>query len=222
MPYAPRPVAGTQIYYEVHGDGPPVVLVPGGGGNHASWWQQIPHFQSRYTLILIDWPGYGLSRSEAEQFDITEWPDAILAVLDDLGIGRAAVVAQSLGGMPTLLFAVQHPGRVAGLVLNSSVGSIRDEAFRAVWLADRTEADRAPARERLIFHESQTDSLAKSVLFRALSSFNQARPAGGNIVNQRGDQGASFAELRELAGRGVPLWFLWGDGDRTRKPAIRR
>ena len=72
MPYAKETVAGTRIYYEVHGEGPAVVFVPGGGGNHASWWQQIPRFHGRYKLILVDWPGYGLSRADTTEFDILQ------------------------------------------------------------------------------------------------------------------------------------------------------
>jgi pimeloyl-ACP methyl ester carboxylesterase len=221
MPHTTTEVGGAAVYYEVHGDGPALVLLPGAGGNHAVWWQQIAHFRDRYKVIPVDWPGCGLSRSDAGQFDILQWPDAVLAALDHAGVEKAVLVAQALGGMPALLFAVQHPERVAGLVLTSSIARISDEDFRALWLADRHVADRRPEGQRL----PHGPDVAKGILFRALHGFNQARPSGlgnGNIVNHRGDQGASVTQVRELIAGGVPVWFLWPEFDASQQASTYR
>lgn len=83
MPYATTDE--LEVYYETHGEGRPLVLLHG-GGNHLAWWQQVPHFQDRYQVITIDFPGYGLSRSKSGEYDNAQYADAILAVLDHAGI----------------------------------------------------------------------------------------------------------------------------------------
>jgi hypothetical protein len=52
---------GAELYYEVHGDGPPLVLAHGAGGNHMSWWQQVPHFRERYRRVTFAHRGFAPS-----------------------------------------------------------------------------------------------------------------------------------------------------------------
>ncbi len=55
MPFAP--INGIDLYYEEHGDGPPLVFAHGVGGNHASWYQQVPFFARSYRAITCDQRG---------------------------------------------------------------------------------------------------------------------------------------------------------------------
>src|SRR5262245_66652563 len=50
------------FYYEVHGEGPAVVLAHGAGGTHMSWWQQVPALSQHYKVITIDHRTFGFSR----------------------------------------------------------------------------------------------------------------------------------------------------------------
>ena len=59
MPFLERD--GARLYYETHGAGPALVFVHGLGGGHLSWWQQVPHFRDRYTCVIFDHRGFGLS-----------------------------------------------------------------------------------------------------------------------------------------------------------------
>ena len=52
-------VNGTELYYEVHGSGPPLVLAHGVGGNHGIWWQQLPYLSQWYTVVTFDHRGFG-------------------------------------------------------------------------------------------------------------------------------------------------------------------
>ncbi len=119
---------GADIYYEVHGSGPPLVLAHGAGGNRISWWQQVPHFAQRHRLIVLDHRGFGRSRCSPDDFRPARFPDDLAAVLDAEQVPRAALVCQSMGGWTGLPFALRHPERVACLVLCSTPGGLYNEA----------------------------------------------------------------------------------------------
>ena len=70
------------IYYEAHGDGPPVVFAHGGGGNTLEWFQQMPAFTKRYRCILFDHRGWGRSRCDVDDIDPRYFPGDVFAVMD--------------------------------------------------------------------------------------------------------------------------------------------
>jgi len=112
---------GIELYYEEHGEGAPVVFLHGAGGNHISWWQQIPAFRERYRCITIDHRGFGRS-TDPQNEGWGRHADDLEALLDHLGTERAALVAQSMGGITALGFAVRHPERVTALAMCDTWG----------------------------------------------------------------------------------------------------
>jgi len=107
---------GADLYYEVHGEGTPVLFCHGAGSNAATWWQQLPAFAPRHRCITVDLRCFGRSRAPLETFTVPVLVADALAVLDAAGAARAVVVGQSLGGMVGLQLALRHPERVAGFV----------------------------------------------------------------------------------------------------------
>jgi pimeloyl-ACP methyl ester carboxylesterase len=106
-------VEGGRIYYEVEGDGPPVLLIHGGLGTLRMWDEQVPRFAERHRVIRYDTRGLG--RTETDEVEFANRDDAI-AVLDHLGVASAAVVGQSRGAMIALDLALDRPDRVDALV----------------------------------------------------------------------------------------------------------
>src|SRR5271156_2946347 len=115
MPFAP--VNGVELYYESYGDGPPLVFAHGAGGNHLSWWQQLPVFASRFRCVTFDHRGFGFSRDVPDSPGPRAFGDDLRGLLDHLGIDRANLVSQSMGGWTNAAFAVAHPERVRTLAL---------------------------------------------------------------------------------------------------------
>lgn len=107
---------GRDIYYERHGEGPPVLFCHGAGSNAATWWQQLAAFGRQHTCLTVDLRCFGRSVAPLEEFRFELFVDDMLALLDQEGIGRVAVVGQSLGGMVGLRMALWHPQRVAAFV----------------------------------------------------------------------------------------------------------
>ncbi|WP_298269879.1 alpha/beta fold hydrolase [uncultured Bradyrhizobium sp.] len=126
---------GVEIYYEIHGNGPPLILTHGYSSTSAMWQGQIEALSKRHRLILWDMRGHG-------QSDYPDNPDAyseahtvgdIAALLDAAGADKAVVGGLSLGGYMSLAFHRAHPERVrALLIIDTGPGFKKDEA-REVW-----------------------------------------------------------------------------------------
>ncbi len=107
---------GARIWYATYGPGAPVLLLHGGLGHSGNWGYQVPALiASGYRPILIDSRGHGRSTRDARPFTYELMASDVLAVLDTLGLERAAVVGWSDGACIALILAMQAPARVAGV-----------------------------------------------------------------------------------------------------------
>ena len=106
-------VSGGRLYYEVEGEGHPVLLIHGGLGSLRMWDEQAPAMAERHRVIRYDTRGFG--RSETDDVEFSDRADA-LAVLDHVEAAAACVVGQSRGGGIALDLALEHPQRVHALV----------------------------------------------------------------------------------------------------------
>src|SRR5215472_18435749 len=102
-------------------DADTVVLLHGGGPGASSWsnfGKNMPVIASRFRTVMMDLPGYGgsVARPPTAHF-FTLAADALAGLLDDLGIGKAHLIGNSLGGGTALRFALRYPDRVGRLVL---------------------------------------------------------------------------------------------------------
>ncbi|MEJ7628201.1 MAG: alpha/beta hydrolase [Nocardioidaceae bacterium] len=96
------------------GDGADVLLIHAGVTDRRSWRPLLESLDSRRRYVSYDMRGYGETRYEPE--DHFAYDDA-LAVMDEVGLGRAVVVGSSTGGRAALDLTLEHAGRVAALVL---------------------------------------------------------------------------------------------------------
>jgi pimeloyl-ACP methyl ester carboxylesterase len=105
------------VFYEVTGSGPPVVLLHAGGTDASIWDPQVAPLAERFTVLRFDARGYGRwVDPSGEPFSRV---DDLLAVMDDAGLARAALVGESQGARVALETACTHPDRVTALVLAS-------------------------------------------------------------------------------------------------------
>ena len=123
------PAEGTEIYFEWYGDGPALLLAHGLGGSHLTWWQNIPSFLDAYRVVVLDHRGFGRS-SDTPQAGTEALALDVQAVLNHLGIERAHLVGQSMGGWAIAGFALRWPHRVRSLVLTGTIGGIVDDVLR--------------------------------------------------------------------------------------------
>ncbi|KAB8145772.1 alpha/beta hydrolase [Chloroflexia bacterium SDU3-3] len=111
------PSDGAQIWYASYGAGRPIILLHGGLGNSGNWGEQIAALLGQgYRAVLIDSRGHGRSTRDARPFSYDLMAADVLAVMDALGLGRAALVGWSDGACTALALAKAQPERVAGVL----------------------------------------------------------------------------------------------------------
>ncbi|AWS47776.1 alpha/beta fold hydrolase [Streptosporangium sp. 'caverna'] len=107
-------INGADLAYDEAGNGPAVVLVHAGCADRRMWEHQFQALKADFRVVRYDWRGYGESADAIGDFAHHE---DLLALMDALEIGRAAVVGSSDGGKIGLDAALTAPGRITSLTL---------------------------------------------------------------------------------------------------------
>ena len=108
---------GATLFHEIHGSGPPLLLVPGLGGAATFWEPHVDAFARHFTVILHDHRGCGRSALSRIEYSVEQMADDALQLMDALSIRRAHWVGHSTGGAMGQAVAVDHPERIEKLVL---------------------------------------------------------------------------------------------------------
>jgi pimeloyl-ACP methyl ester carboxylesterase len=114
-------VAGSEVTYVDmgSGDGDPIVWIHGLGGCWQNWLENLPHFARGHRNIALDLPGFGASSMPAEKITIERYAQIVDQLLAGLGIRRAVVAGNSMGGFIAAELAIRFPTFVSRLVLVS-------------------------------------------------------------------------------------------------------
>jgi pimeloyl-ACP methyl ester carboxylesterase len=115
-------IVGLPIRYLAAGEGPPVILLHGAGDNALDWRWVMPALAATHRVYAPDLPGSPDSARPAAGYSPAFFERFVASFLDALGIGRAAFVGNSLGGLVALRLALSEPARVGALVLVDSAG----------------------------------------------------------------------------------------------------
>src|SRR5947208_934422 len=126
MPYAA--VNGLSMYYEVHGEGPPLLLLHGGTGSIPTQW--IPFFSSQFRVVAMEQMGHGRTADLVDRpFHYHDMAEDTVQLMRHLGIESASVVGFSDGGIIGLDMAIHHPERVTKLVVTGA--QTRNDGYTA-------------------------------------------------------------------------------------------
>jgi aminoacrylate hydrolase len=113
-------IPSGDLYYEAHGTGMPVMLVPGLGGVGSYWQPNLAAFTRRHQVIVHDHRGTGQSARSPIRYSVDQMTDDLVALMDHLKIERAHLVGHSTGGAIGQTLAVKHPERLISLVISAS------------------------------------------------------------------------------------------------------
>jgi pimeloyl-ACP methyl ester carboxylesterase len=126
MPYANN--NGVKIYYEVEGEGPPLVIAHGLNGNLNGWPQGVSELKNYYQLILFDARGHGKSDKpyERSSYGLNMAKD-VLTVLDDVRVEKAHYLGYSMGARIGFRLALNYTNRFNSFILGGA-SPFRNEA----------------------------------------------------------------------------------------------
>lgn len=107
----------VEIYYEVAGDGPPLVFVHANPFDHRLWLYQVAFFSTRYRCISLDLRGYGRSSQVTTPYTLADMRDDVLGVCRQEGIEQAIFCGCSVGSGIALMIGLDRPDLAKALIL---------------------------------------------------------------------------------------------------------
>jgi pimeloyl-ACP methyl ester carboxylesterase len=224
-------IDGLPIRYLAAGEGPPLVLLHGAGDNALDWRWVMPSMAATHRVYAPDLPGSPDSARPAADYSPAFFERFVAAFVDALGIGRAAFVGNSLGGLIALRVALSEPARVGALVLVDSAGLGREvnpafasvnvfgpfEAAMPFWRTPVGAYQRAWGRTALLFAHPPgsvpREWLAEQCRLALCSGYLEAHLSVLRaIVGPLGQREVLVDRLPSLE---VPTLVVWGAGDRV-------
>jgi pimeloyl-ACP methyl ester carboxylesterase len=107
---------GVKIWYEITGDGPPVVLIGGSSIAHRQWDFMVPILRDHYRLIRFDQRGVGKSDRIPAGITAEQWTEDLREILDTVGIKKCHILSTSNGSLIAIRFAANYPARTGAIV----------------------------------------------------------------------------------------------------------
>ncbi|HYP48946.1 MAG TPA: alpha/beta hydrolase [Thermoleophilaceae bacterium] len=108
---------GQTLYYEVHGEGEPLLCVMGLSADTLAWALQVPAFSARYRTVIFDNRDVGQSSSSEGSYEVSDMAEDALALADALGLDTFHLLGISMGGAIAQEMALAKPERVRTLTL---------------------------------------------------------------------------------------------------------
>ncbi|WP_290652016.1 alpha/beta hydrolase [Aquisalimonas sp.] len=219
---------GVRLYYEVHGEGSPVVLIMGLGGSGRAWGLQLPDFARHHRTIVPDNRGVGHSAMPPGPYTMVDFADDLGAVMDAAQAQSAHLVGVSIGGLIAQEFYHQHPQRVRSLTLAATGTGPADPAYappephvREVINLDRATTHPRTVVERMnaAFYHPAYRALVPDLDDRILQ-FQEREPQPPHAYHAQLDAAGTHApnspRLHRVA---VPCLVVHGEHDEVWPPA---
>jgi pimeloyl-ACP methyl ester carboxylesterase len=221
---------GDRVAYRDAGDGAEaLLLIHGMAGSSETWRAVIPQLSKNYRVVAPDLLGHGQSAKPRGDYSLGAFAVWLRDFLDELGISRATIVGQSLGGGVAMQFVYQHPDYCQRLILISSGGLGPDVGWTLRLLS-------APGAELILpviaprpvltvgnklrtwFGAAGIQSPRGAELWNAYSSLSDAETRQAflrtlrSVVDYRGQAVSALNRLHMAAE--LPTMAIWGDQDR--------
>jgi len=138
-------VNGIKLYYEIYGEGAPLLLIHGNGGNIAYMKPQIEYFSKNYKVIVMDCRGRGKSELGKDSLTYMQMTKDIISLLNSLHLDSTYVIGRSDGGIIALMMAIYYPDKVKkaaafGANLTPDTTGLYSFSYKEV-IQDRKHAD---------------------------------------------------------------------------------
>jgi pimeloyl-ACP methyl ester carboxylesterase len=220
---------GDRIAYRDAGEGHALLLIHGMAGSSATWREIIPQLSKKYRIIAPDLLGHGMSAKPRGDYSLGAFAVFLRDLLDELGVTRATVIGQSLGGGIAMQFVHQHRDYCERLALIGSGGLGPD-------LSPMLRILSAPGAELVLpvvtphpvlrlgnklgswLTSAGIQAPRAGEMWNAYSSLADARTRQAflrtlrSVVDYRGQAVSALTKLHVAAE--LPTVLIWGDRDR--------
>lgn len=195
------PLDGLRMYYEVHGAGPPLLLLHGGLGLTEMFGDLLPHLAANRQVILADLQGHGRTADRDRPLRLESMADDIAALIGHLGLAQVDLMGYSMGGGTALRTAIQHPDLIRKLVVVSFPHT------RAAWYPEvRAGMDQMGAAAAAMLEGSPPQQAYVRVAPNP-AGFPALLEKMGDMMRQDYDWSAEVAALP------MPVMLVFGDAD---------
>jgi 3-oxoadipate enol-lactonase len=217
-----------QIYYEIHGEGEPLVMIMGVGYDVTLWGlYQITAFSAKYQVIVFDNRDVGRSSKATVSYTIADMADDVAGLLDGLGIERAHMLGISMGGMIAQEFALRYPNRLNKLILTGTGAATGRAKFDpiTVWSFVKQHDDQG-----LMFAAQQFIWLFSTDFVRNHQAVDQTltllasnpNPVSPEAYARQADAYVKHDALDRIGEIKAPTLVITGEQDRLTPPWIGR
>jgi len=195
-------VNDVELYYEVHGDGPPLIMLHGGVTPSEMFGAPLAEMAKAHKVVALHARGHGLSKDSSRPWSFEVFADDVAALMGHLGIKKASVMGYSSGALVALQTAIRHPQLVDKLIVIST-------AFRSDGLyPDVLEAfAQMPSAAPMIAADVSKSPLAS--LYPSVNWETMFRKTG-ELANRSYDWSASVADIK------APTLLMFADADMMR------
>lgn len=212
---------GIDLYYEIHGEGEPLLLIMGLSLSSKSWFRTLPALREHYQVIIFDNRGVGLSDKPTTPYSIELMAEDARAVLDAAGIDTAHVYGISMGGMIAQRLALKYPERIRSLILgcttSGGVNHVQPDADVSMMMLSRTSPAATPeeiawATAPILYSQSFLENQRSLVAEDIGKRMEQPiLPYAYMLQLQACLTHDTFSEIHQI---NVPTFVIHGDADR--------
>ena len=220
---------GISTHYVLKGAGEPVILLHGFFFDTHMWSRNIEALSRKYRVYALDFWGFGFSSRRPLDYGYELYAAQLLAFMDRLGIERASLIGQSMGGGTIIKFTVNHRERVNKTILVNAaglpnklplIGKISNLPGLGEWMYGlRTDAIRKfTLKNTFLYNGSSMTTEFYDQLTRSHKIEGSSRVMLAVTRKQFFD--TLSAEISSLGGMDVPTLIVWGREERTIPLAI--
>jgi len=200
-----------------------IIMLHGVQGHLETWLRNIASFAARRRVVAFDLLGHGYTGKPARPYEIRDYLEHAIGLLDALGIKRATWIGSSLGGWVSARAAAQFPERVEKLILVSTAGLTADPAVMAKLktLGERAASLSGPegVRERLKFVIHDPANVTEELVESRWRIYSQPEYRAAlphiNALQDMARRERNLLTTEELGRIKAPTLIVWTDHDPT-------
>ena len=219
---------GQELYFEIHGQGAPLVLIMGIGYDARLWTlAQVPALSQRFRIVIFDNRDVGRSAAASGPYTIADMASDVAGLMDALHIERAHVLGLSMGGMIAQEFALRHATRLHRLVLSGCGAAPARVTFDPIrtwnWVKGNDRSGEVFACQQFTWLFSQAflrnkDAVQQTIAFLT----SNPNPIGAEAYDRQARAYLTHDALDRLAGVTAPTLVIVGEQDLLTPPWVCR